>query len=84
MSDSNISGSESTSSRNASPESSSEEDYGLVFLGAAAAPYQDEPLARPREGAAAERRRDDGEDKDGLSRQTLADRYEGRSRVEEW
>lgn len=84
MSDSNRSGSESISSRNTSPESSSEEDYGVVCLGAAAVPYQDEPLARPREGGAAVRRRDDGEDKDGLSRQTLADRYEGRTRVEEW
>ena len=45
-----MSGSESISSGNASSESSSEEDYGVVFLGAAAAPYQDEPLARPREG----------------------------------
>ena len=79
-----MSGSESISSRNASSESSSEEDYGVVFLGAAAAPYQDEPLARPREGGAVARRHDDGEDKDGLSRQTLADRYEGRSRLEEW
>ena len=56
----------------------------LSPLRAAAAPYQDEPLARPREGGAVARRHDDGEDKDGLSRQTLADRYEGRSRLEEW
>ena len=74
MSDSNISGSESISSCNAPSESSSEEDYGVLFLGAAAAPYQDEPLARPREGGAAARRHDDGEDKNGLSRQTSSTR----------
>ena len=62
----------------------SEEDYRVLFLGAAAAPCQDEPAARPREGGAALRRRDDEEDKDGLSLHSLADRYEGRSLVEEW
>ena len=81
---SNISGSESISSHNTSSESFSKEDYGVVFLGAATAPYQDEPLARPREGGAAVHRHDDGEDTDGLSYQTLAERYQGRIRVEQW
>ena len=40
-------------------------------------------LARPREGGAV-RQRDYGEDKDGLSCETLAARFEGRSPVEEW
>ena len=84
MSGNSVSQFDSTSSRSTSLESSSKEDHGILCLGAAATPYQEESLATLSESGDAVRRRDDWENKDGLSRQSLVDRYEGRSRLDEW
>eukprot|EP00795_Rhopilema_esculentum_P017079 gene17079-8596_t len=78
MSESNTSDHESISTAGISSETSDEENYGVVLLGAAV-PYQGEPLARPGGG-----QQDNRDDKDGLSRETLAARYEGHHFVEEW